>query len=156
MHHLIVFVVKAEDKEEALSEANKELDDIIEKGGAPYIDYGSFFSEDGVNGHSVKNWGAKKAAATLEDEEGRQWLMRNLLIDFQEFKDNIERVKEILAHKTPNEIYKDNMDSYRFRKVDHHQWVVCDGEFMNFYDIRSWLDDKDAKDVWIVPCDVHT
>lgn len=157
MHHLIVFVVEAEDADEAVLNASGELDEIIEKGGPPYIDYGTFFSADGVNGHSVKNWGAKKAAANLEDEEGRFWLMRNLLIDYQYYQEALDEVKKILSEQTPSQIYEDNnLSMYRFRKIDSREWVVCESDFVSFHQLRRFLEDKDAKNVWIVPCDVHT
>ena len=156
MHSLIRFVVKADNEEDALAEAKSQLDNLTENS-VNYIDYGSFF-EDGVVGqrHSVNNWGCKKGIYRFDEEEARMLIMQGLMYDYTNFLDNMKEVKELLAQKTDDEIYDDSMNQYRFRRLGKNEWVVFNGEFVNYNGLRDDVENIDAENLWVIPCDVHT
>jgi len=157
MHHLIRFVVKADDEEDAMSKARDMLDQFTQYH-TNSIDYGTFFDEEGSSVSGKGRWGDRKHIHKLFSAGGAELLLHGLQVDYKEMKEAIVEVRKSLE-KSDQEIYEDGMARYYFRKVHEKQWVAHDGEFadvglINY--ILTEIKDLNFDEWWIIPCDVHT
>ena len=194
MHHVIRFIVYADDKKEAMEKAVSALNQLVEWG-TDSIDYGTFFDDDKSTMSGKARWGNVPVCVKASSKEGKRLIKDGMDATERDFKETIKELREMLKKYNDDELFqkeildknkqmlqeleeKDN--SFEHPNWFHYQCYKLGKEGVWLYNEESSsisspkelkdVLDKDKKyyegegkenpnkdkEVWVVPCDVHT
>jgi len=162
MHMVIYSLVEASTRDEALSTGKTVFDRLV--GAAPHagavFDYYATFDDDETTVAGSARWGDLPVAAPVDSDAGEELLERGWEATEEEFKQNLNRVKEALDELSDEEIMRDeDLARHAF-----HQVGAYDGPTIFLYTEhgtgirhRGQLDRvlEESEELWIVPADVH-
>lgn len=151
MHHIMMMIVEATSKREALRKAKS----LMETMSGSSIDYGTFFDEKGHGIAGKDRWGPMEPVVKLQSKKGAEYLLHALEAMYDEFLDNIKEVK--IKIDRPNEaLFLDRHFLLKCKWVYDSQWLYHDGMSLHLEDLNQLLADERPDDLYIVPVDVHT
>ena len=176
MHMVIRAIVYAENKEDALGNANDIFDRLCEHG---TFDYFTMFDEIGSRVSGRGRWGNLTPVAKVTSPEGKELIDEGWEATVREFKSAIKEVRKIIEKFTDEEIMEEKtikeedffMPRYFFGKIGQYQgsgiWLYdndgsgirtrhhLDNALTKWPDLDYTSEEYKGLDVWVVPADVH-
>ncbi len=148
MHHTIIFLIEADDGEEALEFAREELDDLI-KYNTIGVDGGSF------SGDQYSRYNGKPFFS-FKSKEGKLQLLGSIHATWRDYRGDLNKVKKIIKENSTEEIFRDHLYRYNFTCVGENSWICHEKHFIGFCSLNIILETVKHRRLWIVPCDVHS
>jgi len=156
MHLLIYALVEASTEDEALAAGKSVFRQLVgaEPQSGAVFDYFVAFDEEDTTVAGSARWGDLPVAAPVESDEGEELLERGWEATKEEFKRNLDRVKEAIEEHSDEDLAR-----HAF-----HQVGAYDGPTIFQYTEhgtgirhRGQLDRllEESEELWIVPADVH-
>lgn len=162
MHYLVKMLVQAETAAEALEQAERDADTMVEYG---YIDW-----------YDMKGrWGDSKAYKAT-GVKGKALLKEGMEANRSEFDRGLAAIRYMLENYTDDEIYNENFTKTDQKEsefyLSRYQFTVASGrdnsasvyamdgnlwgsKVDNDKDLDIILHDNKDKKLWVVPVDVH-
>lgn len=154
MHKLIVALVSAESKEEAVSWGKQIGDNLIDEG---IYDYYVAFDED-VSVAGKRRWGDYEPAYYLESEMGKKLIEERLQFTLEDIKEGLDRIKKGIE-KEIKEVIKDDVLRYWFHLIGSDEstlpWIYGENKGILTEDEFRELTEGKENEFWVVPLDVH-
>ncbi|WP_135855129.1 hypothetical protein [Halorussus salinus] len=162
MHTVIYSLVEASTRDEALATGKTVFDRLV--GASPHadavFDYYVTFDESGTSVAGKARWGDLPVAVPVESDDGQELLERGWEATKNEFKRNLDPVRDALEELSDEEIMRDK----GLARHAFHQVGAYSGPTIFLYDEHgSGIRHRDQFDrildegenLWIVPADVH-
>lgn len=162
MHYLVRMLVKADTAAEALEQAVKDCDDMVEQG---IIDW---YDMDG-------RWNKSKAHS-LNSAKGERLIEEGMQYNREQFDESLKAIRYMMENFTDDQIYNGDfktgqhddagfyLSRYQFSVADGRSncaAVYCmDGNLWGSRidsdrELESCIKDENKKKLWVVPVDVH-
>lgn len=158
MHHIIRILVKAKTKDAARYAAEQVLNKYIgTEGNNPLsIDYGTFFDDDKSTMSGKARWGKMPVAAKADSPKGAYLILVGFEEEYAEFEERYNTVKDMINAKPDSDkVFMDDDIRFRMRYAATSEWFLTD-EGDTEPSTVDWYLLNELKDLWVVPCDVHT
>jgi len=173
MHMVIRAIVYANNKKEAVSQAEDVFEGLVER---TTFDYYQMFDKEDKWGGAKERWGNYSIAYKYNSKKGKKLVIDGWDSTYNDFKVYFDKAKEILAKcKSVDELLRrDSMDRWYIGRLGAYEGSCCwlyDNDGSGITDeehldktISKWkcfYEDKGKKnpyadlDLWVVPADVH-
>jgi len=156
MHLLIYALVEASTEDEALAAGKSVFRQLVgaEPQSGAVFDYFVAFDEEDTTVAGSARWGDLPVAAPVESDEGEELLERGWEATKEEFKRNLDRVKEAIEEHSDEDLAR-----HAFHQVGAYDGptIFQDTEHGTGIRHRGQLDRllEESEELWIVPADVH-
>ncbi len=116
MHYLVKMIVKADDAEEALAQAERDADELIERGTFDW------YAMDG-------RWGNAEAL-TVGSDEGKALIKEGMESDRADFDRGLEAIRYMLNNFSDDEIYNERFGDQKNSEfyLSRYQFNVVSGD----------------------------
>jgi hypothetical protein len=161
MHILVFALVEATTEDEALARGRQVFDRLVGIGPGAVAEFDSYQLFCGESAErAARRWGDLPATAPIDSQEGEDLVIRGWKATCDVFKQNIERVREVIEELTIQEIMRDKeLARHAFYQVGAYRGptIFLYDEYAGGIRNRTQLErvlDSDG-DQWVVPADVH-
>lgn len=162
MHYLVKMLVQADTAEEALEQANRDAETMVERGEADWFDM------DG-------RWG-KSEAHKITSKKGKELLKEGMDSNRSEFDRALAAIRYMMDNYSDDEIYNETFTAKDKKESEHYlskyQFTIASGSsnapavyamdgdlwgsrIDSDRELEMLLADKDKTKLWMVPVDVH-
>lgn len=162
MHYLVKLLVAADTADEAISQAERDADEMVQQG---IIDYADF---DG-------RWGTSKAYG-VNSKKGKELLEAGMKESRSEFDRALEALRYMFENYTDDQIYNEDFTQVDQKQSEYYlsryQFTIAAGRSNaavvyamdgtlwgsrvdNDKDLEHILEANKNKKLWVVPVDVH-
>ena len=105
MHMIIRIICYGKDEKEAREQAEIILEDNL-VGGDKSFDYGTFFDDETAGASGKARWGNLTSVALADSKEGKKLIDEGMKFTKEEFKRNLQKVKEIIDSYSEDELFE--------------------------------------------------
>lgn len=162
MHYLVKMLVQADNAKEALGQAERDADEMVQQG---IIDYADFYGR----------WGDSKAHS-IKTKAGKKLLDEGMAENRNEFDRSMAAIRYMMENYTDDEIYNEDFTQVDQKDSEHYlsryQFTIAAGRanaacvyamdgnlwgsrVENDKDLTHILEGNKDKKLWVVPVDVH-